>query len=139
MLADATLAFFGIYGSFTAIPLFSNGMDYETARSFLINQAQLTNANQDAFLLRLRQGKPPIPGQVTSVLLALKVVFEALRAAPSIDRELIYTLHILSLESRQQYESQRKSGVVWPPLLDEDITRIATAVKNIFADEWKSA
>ncbi len=114
-------------------------MDYETARSFLINQARLSNANRDAFLLRLKQGKPPIPGQVTSILLALKVVFEALRAAPSIDRELIYSLHILALESRQQYELQRKLGVVWPPLLDEDITRIATAVKNIFADEWKIA
>jgi hypothetical protein len=114
-------------------------MDYETARSFLINQARLTDANPDAFLPRLQKGKPPVPGQVTSLLLALKVVFEALRAAPSIDRELIYTLHILALESRRQYDSQRKVGVVWPPLLDEDITRIATAVKNIFADEWKSA
>ncbi|HEY9750682.1 MAG TPA: Dethiobiotin synthetase [Allocoleopsis sp.] len=114
-------------------------MDYETARSFLINQTRLTPANPDAFLSRLKQGQPPVPGQVTSILLALKVVFEALRAAPSLDRELIYTLHILALESRHQYESQRKAGVVWPPLLDEDITRIATAVKNIFADEWKSA
>ncbi|MBD1861766.1 MULTISPECIES: Dethiobiotin synthetase [Trichocoleus] len=114
-------------------------MDYETARSFLINQARLLNPNQDTFLSRLQQGKPPVPGQVTSILLALKVVFEALRAAPSLDRELIYTLHILALESRRQYDSQRKLGVVWPPLLDEDVTRISTAVKNIFSDEWKSA
>ena len=111
-------------------------MDYETARSFLISQGISTEPSQDAFLNRLKQGKPPVPGQVTSILLALKVVFEALRAAPSIDRELVYALHILASESRQQYEAKRQRGVEWPPLLDEDLMRIAAAVKSIFADRW---
>jgi len=52
-------------------------MDYETARRFLIN---MTNGNNpDTFLGRLQQGEPPIPGQVTSILLSLKVLFTALQ------------------------------------------------------------
>ena len=111
-------------------------MDYETARSFLIAQGTSSEPNQEAFLVRLKQGKPPVPGQVTSILLALKVVFEALRTAPSIDRELLYALHLLASESRQYYEAQRRKGVEWPPLLDEDLMRIAAAVRSIFADRW---
>ena len=56
-------------------------MDYKTARSFLIDQgtALETKKNPDAFLMRLKQGQPPVPGQVTSILLALKILFEAAR------------------------------------------------------------
>lgn len=109
-------------------------MDYETARNSLIYQGMLEGRNPDAFLARLSRGQPPVPGQVTSILLALKVVSDALRNAPAIDRDLVYALHVLACESRQQFEAQRKQGVVWPPLLDEDLTRIGVAVKNIFAN-----
>ena len=54
-------------------------MDYETARRLLVDQSSETTPNSDAFLARLQQGQPPIPGQVTSILLALKVIFEALK------------------------------------------------------------
>jgi hypothetical protein len=112
-------------------------MDYETAHRFLINQAKATEATPDAFLVRLRQGKPPVPGQVTSILLSLKVIYEALREVDSLERELVYALYLLSSQSRQQFEAKRRSGVTWPPLLDEDLTRIAIAVRNIFAGNWE--
>jgi hypothetical protein len=88
--------------------------------------------------VRLQQGKAPIPGQVTSILLALKIVFEALRTAPTLDRELVYALYLLSFESRQHFEAGIRAGVDWPPLLNEDLKRISRAVKSIFAGTWHS-
>lgn len=113
-------------------------MDYKTARSFLIHQGTASDENTDAFLMRLKQGKAPIPGQVTNILLALKVVFEGLRTASTLDRELVYSLYLLSFESRQHFESGLKAGVGWPPLLNEDLKRISRAVKSIFAGDWHS-
>jgi hypothetical protein len=113
-------------------------MDYKTARSFLIHQGMASDQNADTFLERLKQGKAPVPGQVTNILLALKIVFEALRTSPTLDRELIYSLYLLSYESRQQFEAGRQAGADWPPLLDEDLKRISRAVKSIFAGNWHS-
>lgn len=114
-------------------------MDYKTARNFLIDQGMAleTQRNPDAFLLRLKKSQPPIPGQVTNLLLALKVVFDTLQEAPMIDRQLIYALYLLSLESVKQFEAGNRAGVVWPPLLQEDVDRIALAVKSIFSGVWK--
>ncbi|HBB34142.1 MAG TPA: Dethiobiotin synthetase [Cyanobacteria bacterium UBA8803] len=112
-------------------------MDYKSARSFVINQGTALDENTDAFLVRLKQGKAPVPGQVTSILLALKMVFEDLRDSPTIDRELIYSLYQLSYESRQRFEAGRQAGANWPPLLDDDLQRIAKAVKSIFAGMWQ--
>ncbi|MCA1995216.1 MAG: Dethiobiotin synthetase [Coleofasciculus sp. S288] len=112
-------------------------MDYRTARSFLIAQGTASEQNTDAFLVRLKQGKTPVPGQVTNILLALKMVFEALQTASALDRELVYSLYVLSFESRHYYEAGRQAGVTWPPLLDEDLKRIARAVKSIFAGVWR--
>ena len=113
-------------------------MDYKTARSFLINQAIASDKNADTFLMRLKQGKAPVPGQVTNMLLALKVVFDGLKNSPTIDRELIYSLYLLSVESRQHFETGRQAGANWPPLLDEDLKRINRAVKSIFAGVWNN-
>ena len=110
-------------------------MDYETARQFLIDQgtALETQTNQDAFLMRLEQGKPPIPGQVTNILLALKISFENLFGDPLLDRELVAGLHLLAIESLKLFEIGKQKRVMWPPLLKEDIERITIAVKNIFS------
>ena len=114
-------------------------MDYKTARSFLIDQgtALETKRNPDAFLMRLKQGQPPVPGQVTSILLALKILFEGLQDSPMLDRQLISALHLLSVEGLQQFEAGLRKGVSWPPLLKEDLNRIAIAVKNIFSGVWQ--
>ncbi|NEP12458.1 MAG: Dethiobiotin synthetase [Symploca sp. SIO2C1] len=113
-------------------------MDYKTARSFLISQGIPSENNADSFLMRLKQGKAPVPGQVTNMLLALKIVFEGLRSSPTIDRELSYSLYLLSFESRQQFEAGCQAGINWPPLLDEDLKRLNRAVKSIFAGVWDS-
>lgn len=112
-------------------------MDYETAHHLLVTQGMAIGNNADALLPRLKLGHPPIPGQVTSILLALKVVFEALRDVSELDRELAAALYLLSSESRQQFELGRINGVAWPPLLDEDLDRIAAAVKSIFIGTWQ--
>lgn len=112
-------------------------MDYQTARSLLVKQGMATEQDPDALLTRLKQGQPPIPGQVTSILLALKVVFEALRDAIEVERELLCALYLLSTESRHWFDNGRKAGVAWPPLLDEDVARIAAAVKSIFVGVWQ--
>ena len=112
-------------------------MDYETARRFLVNQGLSTDENPDAFLIRLKQKKPPVPGQVTTILLALKVVYEGTRNASHLERDLASALYLLACDGRYQFDLGRKMGVAWPPLLDEDLTRIAIAVKSIFLGVWQ--
>jgi hypothetical protein len=113
-------------------------MNYETARKFLIDQTVISEENPDALLMRLQQGKPPVPGQITSILLALKVVFEALKDATTIDRSLVYALYQLTVKAQQLFAVGRKVGVEWPPLLKEDLLRIAIATESIFSGEWQN-
>ncbi len=94
--------------------------------------------NSNALLAHLKQGQPPIPGQITSILLALKVVFEELRDAHELDRELVSSLYLLSSESRQLFQHGYIAGIPWPPLLNEDLARIEAAVKSIFVGRWQS-
>jgi len=54
-----------------------------------------------------------------------------------LDRQLISALHLLSVEGLQQFEAGLRKGVSWPPLLKEDLNRIAIAVKNIFSGVWQ--
>ncbi|MGB6301501.1 MAG: Dethiobiotin synthetase [Rivularia sp. (in: cyanobacteria)] len=111
-------------------------MNYETARQFLLNQTIASENNSDALLSRMRQGKPPIPGQITSILLALKVVFEALKDSNTLERELIYALYLLTIKAQQLFGAGLKAGVEWPPMLKEDLLRIANATESIFSGEW---
>ncbi len=111
-------------------------VDYQTARNLLITQGLDADRHPDTLLTHLKQLSPPIPGQVTSILLALKVVFEALRDVTELDRELAYSLYILASESRQHFSAGKRKEIEWPPLLDEDLTRIASGVKSIFAGQW---
>ncbi|MBE9209269.1 Dethiobiotin synthetase [Nostoc sp. LEGE 06077] len=113
-------------------------MNYDTARKLLVSQTITTEENSDALLIRMKQGKPPVPGQITSILLALKVVFEALKDAPSLDRELIFALYQLGIKTQQLYVAGRKAGVDWPPLLKEDLIRISLATESIFSDVWQT-
>lgn len=112
-------------------------MNYETAKKFLIDQAK-TEENPDSLLSHLTQGKPPVPGQITSILLALKVVFEALKEVSNLDRELVYALYILGVQTPRLFAVGRKAGIDWPPLLKEDLQRISFAVESIFANNWQT-
>ena len=113
-------------------------MNYETAHQFLLNQTIASENNSDALLTRMRQGKPPIPGQITSVLLALKVVFEALKDSKTLERELTYALYLLTVKAQQLFAAGLKAGVDWPPMLKEDLLRIANATESIFSGEWEN-
>ena len=113
-------------------------MNYETARKLLIDQTITTEENPDALLTRMKQGKPPVPGQITSILLALKVVFEALKEAKSLDRELALALYQLTIKAQQLFGAGRKAGVDWPPLLKEDLLRISLASESIFSGIWQT-
>ncbi|MEH2374249.1 Dethiobiotin synthetase [Nostoc sp.] len=113
-------------------------MNYETARKLLIDQTIITEENPDALLMRMKHGKPPIPGQITSILLALKVVFEALKDAKSLDRELALALYQLSIKAQQLFTAGYKAGVDWPPLLKEDLLRISLASESIFSGIWQT-
>lgn len=113
-------------------------MNYETARKLLIDQTRISEENSDAVLMRMQQGKPPVPGQITSILLALKVVFEGLKDAKIVDRELANSLYQLSLKTQQLFAAGRKAGVEWPPLLKEDLLRITYAVESIFSGNWQT-
>jgi hypothetical protein len=109
-------------------------VDYQTAQSLLTSQGVEADRDPDTLLSRLKQGQPPIPGQVTAILLALKVVADALRSQPSLERHFAGSLHLLATESRTRFEAGKQAGVPWPPLLDEDLTRIAEAVRDIFIE-----
>jgi hypothetical protein len=111
-------------------------MDYKTAQNLIIHQVDLSDPNGNGFLCRLKQGKPPIPGNVTNILLALKILFDGLQGRTELERELVYCLHLLSFDSRQYFEDGRRKGVNWPPLLHEDLNRIARGARNIFADKY---
>ncbi|MHC5939159.1 Dethiobiotin synthetase [Nostoc sp.] len=113
-------------------------MNYETARKLLIDQTIIAEENPDALLTRMKQGKPPVPGQITSILLALKVVFEALKDAKSLDRELALALYQLSIKAQQLFAAGRKAGVDWPPVLKEDLLRISLASESIFSGIWQT-
>jgi hypothetical protein len=113
-------------------------MNYETARKFLIDQTITNKEHPDAFLMRLKQGKPPVPGQITSILLALKVVFANLEDATTIDRALAYALYQISMKTQQLFAAGLKAGVEWPPLLKEDLLRIAIATESIFSGQWQN-
>ncbi|MDA0672512.1 MAG: Dethiobiotin synthetase [Cyanobacteria bacterium] len=109
-------------------------MDFQTARQSILNQTVNLQPDQQPFIHCLRQGQPPIPGQVTTLLLALRVVGEALRQEPTLDRTLAHAFFVLTYESRNLYQRHHQAGHEWPPLLDEDLDRIAKAVRDILAD-----
>ncbi|NJL49555.1 MAG: Dethiobiotin synthetase [Leptolyngbyaceae cyanobacterium SM2_5_2] len=114
-------------------------MDFDTAYQFVLRQTlDPTDDLPDTFVACLRQGKPPIPGQVTSLLLALKVLYEGLKAEPALERSLVQALFALSYESRQLYNQGTKRGVDWPPLLDDDLTRLGKAAQSIILGQWQS-
>ena len=109
-------------------------MDFTAACALIVNQTLPEHETDDTFLGRLKLAQPPVPGQVTSLLLALKVVHERLSDVPNLDRKLAQALFLLAYESRNLFEAGRISQVPWPPLLDEDLERIAIATYQIFAD-----
>ena len=113
-------------------------MDLRTACDLLASQTLPELETQDTFLGRLRQGLPPVPGQVTSLLLALKVILSSLQGASELDRQLAQSLFLVAYESRNLYEVGRTNGADWPPLLDDDLARIAIATYAIFAAETKA-
>jgi hypothetical protein len=112
-------------------------MNYEIARKLLIDQTT-DEETSDALLNHLKQGKLPIPGQITSILLALKVVFENLKETPSLDKELAFALYKLGIKALQFFAAGRKAGVDWPPLLKEDLQRISLAAESIFSGTWET-
>ncbi|MGD1850677.1 MAG: Dethiobiotin synthetase [Cyanophyceae cyanobacterium] len=112
-------------------------MDYETARQFLIMQGSPSPTNGDAFLNRLKDGKPPVPGQVTSILLAVKMVHAAREGTPSLSREFAGPLCRLAVESNIAYQVGLMSGVPWPPLLAEDLQRIGRGIASIMSGNWQ--
>ena len=81
-------------------------MNYEIASKLLIDQTK-NDANPDALLNRLQQGKPPVPGQITSILLALKVVFETLKDSATIDKELALSLYKLGIKGLQLLDNSK--------------------------------
>jgi hypothetical protein len=110
-------------------------MNYQIARKLLIDQ---TETARDTLLNRLQQGKLPIPGQITSILLALKLVFESLKDANTIDKELAWSLYKLGSKSLEILTMELKSDTEWPPLLKEDLQRITLAVESIFSGAWET-
>ncbi|MEM6518834.1 MAG: Dethiobiotin synthetase [Cyanobacteria bacterium P01_D01_bin.71] len=110
-------------------------MDFDTARKFVLSQTLAPAPGQISFIDCLRQGQAPIPGQVTSLLLALKTLSQSLQNEPAIERSLGHALFLLTYESRQLYRQGQLKQVEWPPLLDEDLTRIADAVRLIWASD----
>jgi hypothetical protein len=70
---------------------------------------------------------------MTSILVALKIAFEVLGAEPYLDRELTLAVHLLCYDSYRLYVAGRDAGVEWPPLLDQDLERMAIATRSFLA------
>lgn len=110
-------------------------MNFKAACELIADQTLPERETPDTFLGRLRQGRPPIPGQVTSLILALKVVRDSLKGADALDRTLAQSLFLIAYESRSLYGVGRANRVDWPPMLDEDLGRIAIAAYQVFATD----
>ncbi|MCC5896501.1 MAG: Dethiobiotin synthetase [Phormidium sp. BM_Day4_Bin.17] len=114
-------------------------MDEQTARNFILDQgmALQERRNANAFLILLQQGKSPVPGQMTSLLLALKILYQSLEGASHIDRPLAYALHRLARDSRHHFEEGRRKRVAWSPLLISDLERLDQLVSSILSGQWQ--
>ena len=112
-------------------------MNHETSRKLLIAQTVNLKDNPDALIARMQQGKPPVPGQITSILLALKVLHESLKDSVTLDRELAYALYKLTVKPQKLFAAGHKAGIDWPPLLKEDLLRIGSACESIFSGVWQ--
>ena len=110
-------------------------MDLKTACELIASQTLPELETQDTFLGRLRRGHPPVPGQVTSLLLALKVIQGNLQGSSALDRQLAQSLFLVAYESRNLYEVGQANRADWPPMLDDDLARIAIATYAIFAGD----
>lgn len=66
------------------------------------------------------------------------MVFEALKDAKSLDRELALTFYQLSIKAQHLFAAGRKVGVDYPPLLKEDLLRISLASESIFSGIWQT-
>lgn len=113
-------------------------MDYTEAYTLLLQQTHSPQeSSQNNLADRLRHQKPPIPGQITTLLLALKVLYEGLRGVTTLERSLVSALYRLVQDSQYWYDQGVKAGVEWPPLLEVDLRRIAKSVEHIFSDRWE--
>ena len=114
-------------------------MDEQTARNFILDQgmALQEQRNPNAFLVLLQQGKSPVPGQMTSLLLALKILYQSLQGTSTIDRPLAYSLYRLARDSRYYFEEGRRNGVSWSPLLITDLDRLDRLVGSILSGVWQ--
>ncbi len=110
-------------------------MDFETARQFLLGQT-LAGDRSDSFMACLGQGRPPVPGQVTSLLLALKVLFAGLRGEAYLDRSLVQALVTLIHNAPELLRQGQAQGVLWPPLLEADLQRLSQGAQAIIQDHW---
>ncbi|PSN11184.1 Dethiobiotin synthetase, partial [filamentous cyanobacterium CCP5] len=54
---------------------------------------------------------------------------------PALDREIIHALFNLSYESQRYFDAGQRSGVVWPPMLADDLRRIAAGVRGILTNQ----
>jgi len=109
-------------------------MDFTAACELLLTQTLPEHETDDTFLGRLKLGQPPVPGQVTTLLLALTAIKSGLQNTDSLDRKLAEALFLVAYESRNVFEAGRVAQVPWPPLLDEDLERIAIAAYQVFSD-----
>lgn len=110
-------------------------MDYDTARNLIAQQ--LAPEGAEATLLgHLRRGEPPVPGQVTALLLALKVLYDKHQGQPNLERSLITLLYQIAWDCRTSFDQGLRQGVQWPPLLSDDLGRVAAAVQGILSDRW---
>lgn len=116
-------------------------MNYESARAYLVSQSLgIVGDGKDAestFMQRLKQGIPPLPGQATTILLALRVVFDHVQGQEFLDRQLVHALHVLATQGPWVVSQWRSMGRMCPPLLEDDLQRIAMNVDNIFSGVWK--
>lgn len=111
-------------------------MDFDTAHQFLLQQTlSPTDDQRETFIACLRRGKPPVPGQVTSLILALKVLDDGLKDEPVIDRTLLKALLVLIDDSGYFYRQGTAEGVIWPPLLADDLNRLRQSARAIMTGQ----
>jgi hypothetical protein len=88
-------------------------------------------------VVQTRMGTDPGPERFDNAIAAVRVIFEQLDDATTIDRSLAYSLYSLANYVEPQLTSWSERGKQCRPrLLDYELPSLLLAVESVFAGEW---
>lgn len=108
-------------------------MDTTEARQLILEEG----IGSDGIVVLFRMGEDPGPDRMARVVEAIRVVFDDLSGAETLDRQLAYALFGLGTYTESQVSSWIRAGRTWrDDFTAMELPALLMAVESIFADEW---